>query len=81
MKKSDDCNIAIFALHNNPFIWGKDVEEYKPERFLGEIQKGSFLPFGLVFESCSLFFPKFLTLVSFANIEEQVEFVLVENLQ
>lgn len=59
MFKGDKCNLSIFGLHTNPYVWGEDVFEFKPERFLErdgtkkglrmrEIEKGAFMPFGSV---------------------------------
>ncbi|CAH2074976.1 unnamed protein product, partial [Iphiclides podalirius] len=46
--------INIWALHRNPLYWGKDAEEFKPERFLeGPLQHpAAFMPFSYGSRNC-----------------------------
>lgn len=53
LRQGDTVALMIASVHTNPYVWGADVLDYKPERFLdGElknerkIEKGSFIPFG-----------------------------------
>lgn len=50
--------ISILALHHNPQIWGKDVHDFKPERFAEGVAKATnnnaaaFVPFGMGPRTC-----------------------------
>ncbi|KOB64900.1 Cytochrome P450 [Operophtera brumata] len=46
--------INIWAVHRNPVYWGKDAEEFKPERFLESELKhpAAFIPFSYGPRSC-----------------------------
>jgi cytochrome P450 len=43
--KNSFVNFHIQALHYNPKYWGKDVNEFNPDRFLGDYPKTAFIPF------------------------------------
>ncbi|XP_059655646.1 cytochrome P450 CYP749A22-like isoform X2 [Cornus florida] len=53
-----DIFISIMALHHNPEIWGKDVHQFKPERFMDGVAKATsnnavaFFPFGMGPRTC-----------------------------
>lgn len=50
--------LSVLALHHNPQIWGKDVHQFKPERFAGGVAKATnnnpaaFYPFGMGPRTC-----------------------------
>lgn len=48
LNKGDFLHFDVAALHYNPYCWGEDVFEFKPERFLDmeKVHKGAFMPFG-----------------------------------
>jgi len=48
--------VSVWALHNDPAIWGPDVALFRPDRFLGEEAKRrhpwAFMPFSLGPRNC-----------------------------
>jgi len=48
LPKGYSVSLAVYPLHHDKEIWGDDVEEFKPERWLDQTkeQKNVYLPFG-----------------------------------
>ncbi|KAJ1385010.1 Cytochrome P450 [Sesbania bispinosa] len=49
--------IDVVAMHHDPELWGKDVNEFKPERFMDDVNGGcnhkmGYLPFGFGGRMC-----------------------------
>lgn len=49
--------IDVVAMHHDPELWGKDVNEFKPERFIDDVNGGcnhkmGYLPFGFGGRMC-----------------------------
>ncbi|XP_045815270.1 cytokinin hydroxylase-like [Trifolium pratense] len=49
--------IDVVAMHHDPLLWGENVNEFQPERFMGDInggcnQKMGYLPFGFGGRMC-----------------------------
>ncbi|ODM98555.1 Methyl farnesoate epoxidase [Orchesella cincta] len=47
----------IYGIHHDPNVWGDDVEEFKPERFLNDdgtkvIRRDAFIPFSIGRRAC-----------------------------
>uniref|UniRef100_A0A1W7HBV4 Cytochrome P450 n=1 Tax=Scoparia dulcis TaxID=107240 RepID=A0A1W7HBV4_SCODU len=78
--------ISIMALHHNPYIWGKDVHLFKPERFAEGVAKATnnntngFLPFGLGPRTCvGLNFTTNEAKIALSMILQKFKFVLSPN--
>lgn len=46
VRKGDVVSISKTVMYRDPEIWGKDAEEFRPERFEGRRVFWEFLPFG-----------------------------------
>ena len=45
VKKGQEVNYSVHVMHHREDIWGPDVEEFKPERWVGRRPGWEFLPF------------------------------------
>lgn len=45
IKKGQEVNYSVHVMHHREDIWGPDVEEFKPERWVGRKPGWEFLPF------------------------------------
>src|SRR5579871_3275210 len=55
--KGAHITVNIYSLHHNPKYWGNDAEEFKPERFDGDVEKQhayDYIPFSTGTRSCKL---------------------------
>lgn len=66
LKKNHNVVLHLGSMQRNPNIWGKDANEFKPERFnkLTAEQRSAYLPFGTGPQGC--------TAENFANLELKV---------
>lgn len=76
--------VAIWALHRDPAIWGADVLEYEPDRFLPERSRGrsrwAYLPFGGGVRSClGDHFALTEAVVALATLVREVELVSLDD--